>query len=263
MKKEKKGSILMLEDEAVEYEHIYDSRILLVDDNAQLRQMVTGILKREGFGNVETAADCRECRERCKREMPDLIILDVGLPDGDGFSLMNEIRKGSGVPVLFLSARDEDSDRLLGLGLGADDYMTKPFLPRELVLRLTAILKRTYFPPAVSGGQREDRLALGNRIVDFAEGCVREEGKSGRIWRLTAKEMALLKKLSENRGKIVTFDAISQALWGDFYYGYENSLMVHVRRLREKIEENPSSPKWLLTVRGLGYKLEKKETVSG
>ena len=126
---------------------------------------------------------------------------------------MNEIRKGSGVPVLFLSARDEDSDRLLGLGLGADDYMTKPFLPRELVLRLTAILKRTYFPPAVSGGQREDRLALGNRIVDFAEGCVREEGKSGRIWRLTAKEMALLKKLSENRGKIVTFDAISQALW--------------------------------------------------
>ena len=92
---------------------------------------------------------------------------------------------------------------------------------------------------------------------------MREEGKSGRIWRLTAKEMALLKKLSENRGKIVTFDAISQALWGDFYYGYENSLMVHVRRLREKIEENPSSPKWLLTVRGLGYKLEKKETVSG
>ena len=141
MKKEKKGSILMLEDEAVGYEHIYDSRILLVDDNAQLRQMVTGILKREGFGNVETAADCRECRERCKREMPDLIILDVGLPDGDGFSLMNEIRKGSGVPVLFLSARDEDSDRLLGLGLGADDYMTKPFLPRELVLRLTAILR--------------------------------------------------------------------------------------------------------------------------
>ena len=201
--------------------------------------MVTGILKREGFGNVETAADCRECRERCKNGMPDLIILDIGLPDGDGFSLMNEIRTGSGVPVLFLSARDEDSDRLLGLGLGADDYMTKPFLPRELVLRLTAILKRTYFPPAVAGGQREERLTLGNRIVDFAEGCVREGGK------------------------IVTFDAISQALWGDFYYGYENSLMVHVRRLREKIEENPSSPRWLLTVRGLGYKLEKEERVYG
>ncbi len=99
--------------------------------------------------------------------------------------------------------------------------------------------------------------------MDFAEGCVREAAAGGRIWRLTAKEMTLLKKLSENRGKIVTFDSISQALWGDFYYGYENSLMVHVRRLREKIEENPSSPRWLITVRGLGYKLEKEETISG
>lgn len=247
------------------FEHIYESRILLVDDNAQLRQMVTEILKREGFGNVETAANCRECRERCKTGTPDLIILDIGLPDGDGFSLMSEIRAASFVPVLFLSAREEDSDRLLGLGLGADDYMTKPFLPRELVLRMTAILKRTYFPPSAPDAQRrqEDRLALGGRIVDFAEGCVREAADGGRIWRLTAKEMTLLKKLSENKGKIVTFDSISQALWGDFYYGYENSLMVHVRRLREKIEENPSSPRWLITVRGLGYKLEKEETISG
>lgn len=265
--------------------YIYDSYILLVDDNAQLRQMVKDILKREGFLHIETASNCQECRERCRVRMPDLIILDIGLPDGDGFSLMNEIRARSNAPVLFLSARDEDSDRLLGLGLGADDYMTKPFLPRELVLRLSAVLKRTYFPPNMMREEKEDVLVLGSRIVDFGEGTVcradtgREMGDRGKaadggkdgeeeergkaadakeqIWRLTAKEITILKKLSENRGRIVTFDALSQALWGDFYYGYENSLMVHIRRLREKIEENPSQPRYLTTARGLGYKLEK------
>lgn len=242
--------------------YIYDSLILLVDDHAQLRQMVKDILKKEGFLHVVTASNCRECRESCSAHMPDLIILDIGLPDGDGFSLMNEIRARSNVPVLFLSARDEDSDRLLGLGLGADDYMTKPFLPRELVLRLSAILKRTYFPP---GWQSQDILTLGSRQVDLAEGvvrCAEQEGtaeKEALLRRLTAKEITILKKLNENRGRIVTFDALSQALWGDFYYGYENSLMVHIRRLREKIEENPSQPRWLTTARGLGYKLEKQD----
>lgn len=234
---------------------IYESCILLVDDNAQLRQMVTEILQKEGFLHIETAADCRECLDCCDRRMPDLIILDIGLPDGDGFSLMSTIRARSGVPVLFLSARDEDSDRLLGLGLGADDYITKPFLPRELVLRLTAILRRTY-APAGAAVKETEKLMLGSRTVNFEEGIVRDN-RGEESWRLTAKEMILLKKLNENRGKIVTFDALSQAVWGDFYYGYENSLMVHVRRLREKIEENPSQPQFLTTARGLGYKLEK------
>lgn len=239
-------------------QHIYNSKILLVDDNAQLRQMVKDILKKEGFLHIETASNCVECRERCRLSMPDLIILDIGLPDGDGFSLMNEIRARSNVPVLFLSARDEDSDRLLGLGLGADDYITKPFLPRELVLRLSAILKRTYFPPNMPEQQAEDVLVLGCRTVDFGEGVVRRAVKENEeLWKLTAKELIILRKLNENRGRIVTFDALSQALWGDFYYGYENSLMVHIRRLREKIEENPSQPRYLTTARGLGYKLEK------
>lgn len=248
------------------YGYIYESSILLVDDNAQLRQMVKDILKKEGFLHVETASNCQECLERCRKKMPDLIILDIGLPDGDGFSLMNEIRARSSVPVLFLSARDEDSDRLLGLGLGADDYMTKPFLPRELVLRLAAILKRTYFPPNAQRKQEEELLVLGSRAVDLGEGVVRQsagedapQDGEGQVWRLTAKELTILKKLHENRGRIVTFDALSQALWGEFYYGYENSLMVHIRRLREKIEENPSQPRYLTTVRGLGYKLEKQE----
>ncbi len=161
----------------------------------------------------------------------------------------------SQAPVLFLSARDEDNDRLLGLGLGADDYMTKPFLPRELLLRITAILRRTYFPP-MQEARRPQTLRLGRKTVDLDAGVVEDEQGSAA---LTAKELGLLKKLYENRGNIVTFDALCTAVWGDDYYGYENTLMVHIRRLREKIEENPSSPKWLLTVRGLGYRLAKEE----
>ena len=137
----------------------------------------------------------------------------------------------SQTPVLFLSARDEDNDRLLGLGLGADDYMTKPFLPRELVLRITAILRRTWFPP-VRQEQTSEILKLGKKCVDFSAGTVTDGNES---CALTAKELAILKKLYENRGNIVTFDILCNTVWGDEYYGYENTLMVHIRRLREKI----------------------------
>lgn len=125
---------------------IYDSSLLLVDDNEDLCRMLTDMLCREGFRNVEAAGSCAEAflHFQMGKKEPDLVILDINLPDGDGFSLMQRIRMVSMVPVLFLSARDEDNDRLLGLGLGADDYMTKPFLPKELILRVTAVLKRTY-----------------------------------------------------------------------------------------------------------------------
>ena len=179
------------------------------------------------------------------------------LPDGDGFSLMEVIRQKSEVPVLFLSAKDEDQDRLTGLGLGADDYLTKPFLPKELLLRMKSILKRTYFI-SLREPSPQDTLILGRKKIDFAKASVSSpDSIDFKEVSLTAKELTLLKKLAENRGNIVTFDALSQALWGDSYYGYENSLMVHIRRLREKIEEDPSHPQWLLTARGLGYKLKK------
>lgn len=234
--------------------HIYESRILLVDDNPDILEMLKNILTRRGFLSVLTASNCAEARKMFSGYSPELVILDIMLPDGDGFSLMRDFRLYSDAPVLFLSARDEDNDRLLGLGLGADDYITKPFLPDELILRLTAILKRTYF----SRLHREPddfRLILGNRTVFLESGIVSFDGKEVA---LTAKELALLGKLHENRGNIVTFDALSDAVWGENYYGYENTLMVHIRRLREKIEENPSRPVWLLTVRGLGYKLVKE-----
>ena len=235
-------------------EHLYEARILLVDDNPDILDMLKSILSRRGFRNIRAAGDCREARAAFGAFEPELMVLDIMLPDGDGFSLMRDFRLFSDAPVLFLSAKDEDNDRLLGLGLGADDYITKPFLPDELVLRLTAILKRTYF----SSFRKEKEgavLRLGDRTVRLESGMV--STPDGEV-ALTAKELALLKKLGENRGNIVTFDALSDAVWGENYYGYENTLMVHIRRLREKIEKNPSAPVWLVTVRGLGYRLAKE-----
>ena len=230
--------------------YVYECSILLVDDNLQLQDMICNMLHKEGFSQIDTASCCADALLYFSCQKPDIVILDIGLPDGDGFSLMQKIRSISDIPVLFLSARDEDNDRLLGLRLGADDYITKPFLPKELILRLTAILKRTYFPPGHVDKPQETVLALGSKTVNFSG--------DGTELPLTAKELALLKKLGENQGNIVTFDALAQAVWGDYYYGYENTLMVHIRRLREKIEENPSQPKWLLTARGIGYKLSKE-----
>lgn len=230
---------------------IFDCRLLIVDDEPELRNMVTGILKQNGFYKIITAGDCSQARSLFATENPHGILLDVSLPDGDGFSLMREFRSTSSVPVLFLSARDEDEDRLLGLGLGADDYITKPFLPRELILRLHAVLNRTYFP-AVLSQKEKPVFSLGEAKIDLNSSTV---SSSKNTFTLTAKEYALLLKLYENREKIVTGDSLCLAAWGDSLYGYENTLMVHIRRLREKIEPEPSKPEFLLTVRGLGYKL--------
>lgn len=233
---------------------IFESTLLVVDDEPEILNLLKTILNQAGFSQVITARNCRQARELFASEKPHGVILDVMLPDGDGFSLMQEFRLKANVPMLFLSARDEDENRLLGLGLGADDYITKPFLPRELVLRLSGILRRVY-QPMPEQPMREECLVLGDVTVNFKSGVVQsDDGEKT----LTAKEHALLKKLWENQGNIVTADNLCRSVWGDDLYGYENTLMVHIRRLREKIEEDPSQPKYLLTVRGMGYKLAKE-----
>lgn len=229
---------------------LYDCKILLVDDNRELLAMTKDILKRNGYDSVVTAESCMEARKRFEEGNPHLVILDVMLPDGDGFTLFRALWERSQAPILFLSARDEDNDRLFGLGLGADDYITKPFLPQELVLRVNAILKRSYF--SGQGREPEELLVLGRRRISLQNATVECEGE--RV-SLTAKELILLQKLYRNRGNIVTFDALCRAAWNDDYYGYENTLMVHIRHLREKLEEDPSHPEYLLTARGLGYRL--------
>lgn len=246
--------------------NLYDCKILLVDDERALREMVYGFLQRAGFHQVAMAGSCKEAEKLFPDTEPHLILLDVMLPDGDGFSLLRKLRQISEVPVIFLSARDEDESRLRGLGLGADDYITKPFLPEELILRVTAVLKRVY---RVKGVQEEEKIVLGNCMADLGSGVVRwndsgnknqngaasrEHAREGEV-ALTAKEYAILQKLAQERGRIVTIDALCDAVWQEENFGYENTLVVHIRRLREKIEEDPSHPQYLLTVRGLGYRL--------
>lgn len=224
-------------------------RILIVDDEPTLQRMVGEILKQAGY-ETDGALSCEQALERFRAAAPDAVLLDVMLPDGDGFSLFGRLREIRDVPVLFLSARDEDEARLRGLGLGADDYITKPFLPQELLLRLRSVLRRVY--------REENHLAqMGETEIDWGKGTVR---RGGRETALTAKEFALLRKLWESRGNIVTIDALCAALWDGPLVGYENTLMVHIRRLREKVEADPSHPQFLLTVRGLGYRLRREGT---
>lgn len=232
-----------------------EARILVVDDNQELCSLVENICRQEGFSHVETAFSCREAESRIKSGDVDFLILDVNLPFEDGFSFLQRIKtvlENQRIPVLFLSAQDQDEDRLQGLDLGADDYMTKPFLPRELVLRISAILKRTYRLE-----EQPECYRLGNREVDLSAGVVRVLDGSGRTISLTNKEYQLLKLFMENRGRILTFDVLSESVWGENYIDYENTLMVHIRKLREKIEEKPSEPAFLITVKGLGYRMNR------
>ena len=222
-------------------------RILIVDDESALQRMVGEILTQAGY-ETQAALSCAQALERFRAAPPDGVLLDVMLPDGDGFSLFGRLRELRDVPVLFLSARDEDEARLRGLGLGADDYITKPFLPQELLLRLNAVLRRVY-------REESQTTRLGDTVIDWGKGTVR---RGGAETALTAKEFSLLKKLWEARGNIVTMDALCAALWDRPLVGYENTLMVHIRRLREKVEEDPSHPQFLLTARGLGYRLKRE-----
>lgn len=226
-------------------DYIKKKRILLVDDEPELLDLVVSILREDGYGNIRTAGTVAEALKEADEFEPELAILDVMLPDGDGFGLMENLKKKGDYPVLFLTARGEDEDKFRGFGLGADDYIVKPFLPKELLFRVTAILRRSY--------KEEDPLVkLSGCEIDLERA---EVIKDGECIPLTAKEYELLSALYRNAGRIVTIDALCEAAWGDNPYGYENSLMAHIRRIREKIEENPSKPVSLVTVKGLGYKL--------
>lgn len=229
----------------MEYEYLRKKRILLVDDEAPLRDMVSSMLAQEGYTQVRTAGNVAEALDVVAAWKPELAILDVMLPDGDGFSLLQRLREMTDVPALFLTARGEDEDKFRGFGLGADDYVVKPFLPRELMFRISALLRRSYKDEC-------PRVRLAACELDFERA---EVLKGEEHLPLTAKEFELLNVLYRNAGRIVTIDGLCEAAWGDNPYGYENSLMAHIRRIREKIEENPSKPVSLLTMKGLGYKL--------
>lgn len=225
--------------------YLKEKRLLLVDDEQALLDMVVSILKAEGFQNIAVAKSSRDALALADRFLPELAILDVMLPDGDGFSLLEQLKQKREYPVLFLTACGEEEEKFKGFGLGADDYIVKPFLPRELIFRVLAILRRSY-------KEENPLVKLQNSEIDFERAQVRRDGET---IALTAKEYEILSALYRNAGRIVTIDALCEAAWGENPYGYENSLMAHIRRIREKIEKNPSRPVSLLTVKGLGYKL--------
>ena len=233
----------------MELSFLHTKKILLVDDEPELRKLVFDILSDDGFSNIIDAGTVQTGLISARQAKPDLAILDVMLPDGDGFSLMKKLRAFTNIPVIFLTAKDEASDKLAGLGLGADDYVVKPFLPQELLLRVHAVLRRCYKADS-------PLLELEGCTIDFSRA---EVNKNGIIVALTAKEHTLLETLSRSEGRIVSIDALCEALWGDNPFGYENSLNAHIRRIREKIETDPSKPVSLITVKGLGYKLNARK----
>ena len=233
----------------MELSFLHTKKILLVDDEPELRKLVIDILSDDGFSNIIDAGTVQTGLIFARQEKPDLAILDVMLPDGNGFSLMKKLRAFTNIPVIFLTAKDEAADKLAGLGLGADDYVVKPFLPQELLLRVHAVLRRCYKADS-------PLLELEGCTIDFSRA---EVNKNGIIVALTAKEHALLETLSRSEGRIVSIDALCEALWGDNPFGYENSLNAHIRRIREKIETDPSKPVSLITVKGLGYKLNARK----
>ena len=226
-------------------DYLLSKRILLVDDEQELLDMVLSILNEYGFNNVKTAKSIKEAMAEAEKSRPELAILDVMLPDGNGFDLMEQLKQKGDYPILFLTARGEDDDKFKGFGLGADDYIVKPFLPKELLFRVMAVLRRSY-------KDENPIVQLKSSQIDFSRA---EVIKNNEHIPLTAKEHDLLSALYRNAGRIVTIDALCEATWGDNPFGYENSLMAHIRRIREKIELNPSRPVSLVTIKGLGYKL--------
>lgn len=228
--------------------NIREYKILLLDDEREILNHIENGLKQEGFYRIFKTSTLEEAKKTFLKEKPHILVLDIMLPDGDGYELLKYVRSSSDIPVIFLTAKDEDVDKLIGLGLGADDYITKPFIMKELVFRINAILRRSYKIKL----QETENCILGDVIIDFSQNVVINNDKSVN---LTAMEREILSKLYENKNRVLTKDAIAEAIWGEDISGNEQSLIMHIRRIRNKIEENPSEPKYLKTIKGIGYKL--------
>jgi DNA-binding response OmpR family regulator len=221
--------------------------VLVVDDEPIVRDVVARYLERDGH-RVLAAASGDEARARIERDAPDLVVLDIMLPgDTDGLALCRWIRSTSDLPVILVTARGEEADRIVGLELGADDYVTKPFSPRELTTRVRAVLRRVRpsAPPVTS-------VAVGPLVLDAAK---HEALRDGRPLELTAKEFDLLWFLASNPNHVFSRDQLMHRVWGYASALDTGTVTVHVRRLREKVEDDPSRPRLLETVWGVGYRL--------
>jgi DNA-binding response OmpR family regulator len=221
-------------------------KILIVDDEPIVTEVIERYLRREGY-DVKLAADGPRGLELARSIAPDLVVLDVMLPKLDGLEVCRILRAEGNIPIILLTARGEESDRILGLGLGADDYVVKPFSPGELVARIKAVLRRARATPAADAGA----LRFGDLRIVPRQRLVEVSGKSVD---LTAKEFDLLHFLASNANQVFTREQLLDQVWDYEYVGDASTVTVHVRRLREKVESDPVRPRWVKTVWGVGYK---------
>jgi DNA-binding response OmpR family regulator len=224
------------------------STILLVDDEDSVQKLLAYPLERDGF-RVLQARDGQEALERFQREHVDLVVLDVMLPKLDGLEVCKRLRADSTVPIIMLTARDDELDKVLGLELGADDYITKPFSIREFRSRVRALLRRAATSPL--DGRSGELIESDGLRIDLAR---REVEAHGRSVQLTYVEFELLRTLASHAGRVYTREQLLQSLWGGSEYREPRTVDVHVRHLREKLEQNPREPEFILTVRGVGYR---------
>jgi DNA-binding response OmpR family regulator len=218
--------------------------VLVVEDDEQIAELMRDFLEAEGF-RVRLAGSGRETSEQFARDRPDLVLLDVMLPDESGFEICRRLRRDSTVPVLFLSARDSDADKIRGLGLGGDDYIVKSATPAEVVARVKAVLRRA----SPAGGLRA--LRFGQLEVDLAAHEITSEGRQ---IELTAREFALLRIFVEHPRQVFSRDQLFELIWGSF--GDRSAVAVYIGRLRQKVEPDPAKPRYIVTVWGAGYRLD-------
>jgi DNA-binding response OmpR family regulator len=225
-------------------------QLLIVDDDRFLLENLKRLLQREGYG-VQTATSGEDALERIATEPCDLMILDLGLPGADGLSTCRRLRGKHTFPVIMLTARSDAMDKVIGLEVGADDYLTKPFEPSELLARVRAHLRRSHDYQKVDHPD-EPTVAVGDLVVDYQK---RDVFLNGAPAELTTREFELVAHLSRNLGKVVAREALFERVWGYDMSFNSNSLEVYVYRIRKKIEQDPNNPRYLKTVRGFGYSL--------
>ena len=229
------------------------AKILVADDVREIAGAIEMLLVREGY-EVVKAYNGMEALDALVSNQVQLIILDIMMPKLDGLSTMMKIRDSKNIPIILLSAKSEDSDKILGLSMGADDYVTKPFNPQELVARVRSQLRRYLQLGDKDSASSQSKLIIGGLCLDAEKAELTVDGEPVK---LTAKEFKILEFLMRNAGCVFSAEQIYERVWQETAYSVENTVMVHIRRIREKIEINPKEPKYLKVVWGIGYKIEK------
>ncbi|WP_420974659.1 response regulator transcription factor [Bacillus thuringiensis] len=227
--------------------------ILIVDDEKEIRELITIYLKGEGY-SVLQAGDGEEGLELLKKNEVHLIVLDIMMPKIDGIHMCMKVREIEEMPIIMLSAKTQDMDKILGLTTGADDYVTKPFNPLELIARIKSQLRRYMKMRGRASVQNENEVEIGDIKINVA---TYEVIVAGQEVKLTPREFSILELLARNQGMVLSAEQIYERVWKEQSFQSDNTVMVHIRKLREKIEENPRKPRYIKTVWGVGYKIEK------